>query len=47
MGSLLRIDDSFKKMIVVNSNIKPWRDDNGILTMGLIDFLMDPHSLDR
>ena len=47
MGSLLRIDDSFKKMIVVNSNIKPWRDDLGILTIGLIDFLMDPRSLDR
>ncbi len=47
MGSLLRIDDSFKKMIVVNSNIKPWRDDHGILTIGLIDFLMDPRSLDR
>ncbi len=45
MGSLLRIDDSFKKIIVVKSDIKPWRDDYGILTMGLKDFLMNPDSL--
>lgn len=36
MGSLLRINDSFKKMIIVKDDIKPWRDENGILTMGLV-----------
>ena len=45
MGSLLRINDSFKKIIIVKENIKPWCDDNGILTMGLLDFLMNPNSL--
>lgn len=40
MGSLLRINDSFKKIIIVKDDIKPWRDENGILTMGLLDFLM-------
>ena len=46
MGSLLRINDSFKKMIIVKDDIKPWRDENGILTMGLLDFLMKPDSLE-
>lgn len=47
MGSLLRINDSFKKMIVVKDDIKPWRDENGILTIGLLDFLMKPDSLEQ
>lgn len=46
MGSLLRINDSFKKIIIIKDDIKPWRDDNGILTMGLFDFLMKPNSLE-
>jgi len=41
MASLLRINDSFKKIIIVKDDIKPWRDENGILTMGLLEFLMD------
>ena len=45
MGSLLRIKDSFKKIIIVKDDIKPWRDENGILTMGLLDFLMNADSL--
>ena len=40
MTSLLRIGDSFKKIIIVKDDIKPWTDENGILTMGLMDFLM-------
>lgn len=40
MVSLLRIGDSFKKIIIVKDDIKPWTDENGILTMGLMDFLM-------
>lgn len=30
----------FKKIIIVKDDIKPWTDENGILTMGLMDFLM-------
>ena len=41
MASLLRINDSFKKIIIVKDDIKPWTDENGILTISLIDFLMD------
>lgn len=47
MASLLKINDSFKKIIVVKDNINPWRDENGILTMGLVDFLMDINSLNK
>ena len=47
MGSLLRINDSFKKMIIVKDDIKPWRDENGILTMVLLDFLMNADSLEQ
>lgn len=45
--SLERLGDSFRKIVIVRDNIKPWRDDQGILTMGLFDFLLDPHSLER
>lgn len=47
MGALFRINDSFKKMIIVKDDIKPWRDENGILTMGLLDFLMNADSLEQ
>ena len=46
-SSLLRINDAFKKIIIVRDDIKPWRDENGILTMGLLDFLMKPNSLEQ
>lgn len=44
-ASLLRINDSFKKIVVVKDGIKPFYNDKGILTMNLYDFLLDPHSL--
>ncbi len=43
---LRRIEDSFQKIIVVRDDITPWRDDNGILTIGLFDFLMGGDSLE-
>ncbi|WP_236029299.1 hypothetical protein [Bifidobacterium miconisargentati] len=46
MASLLGIDDSFKKIILVRDIVKPTRDDHGILTMSVYDFLLDPHSLE-
>jgi len=39
------INDSFKKIIVVKDDIKPKRDQQGILTVGLLDFLMNKDSL--
>ena len=45
-SSWVRIGDSFKKMIVVKDNIKLWRNEEGIVVMGIMDFLLDPNSLD-
>lgn len=45
-ASLLEVPDSFKKIIVVKDNIKPKRNEQGIVTIGLFDFLLNPNSLD-
>lgn len=44
--SLIKVGDSFKKIVVVKDNIRPQTDEEGIVTMGLINFLLDPNSLD-
>lgn len=44
---LNHIRDSFKKIIVVRDNIRSWRTDDGILVIGITDFLLDPDSLSR
>ncbi len=38
-NSLVRIDDSFKKIIVVKDKIKLWRNEKGIVIMDIMDFL--------
>lgn len=43
--SLIKINDSFKKIIVVKDDIKLKRDDMGITTMGIFDFLLNEDSL--
>ena len=43
---LLNINDSFKKIIITKDRIKPFYDENGILTINLFDFLLDKNSLD-
>lgn len=45
-NSLLSIPDSFKKIIVVKDYIKPKRNEQGIVTIGLLDFLLKPELLD-
>jgi predicted AAA+ superfamily ATPase len=44
---LLGIGDSFKKIIVVRENIKARRNDDGIMTIGIYNFLLDEGSLDH
>ena len=44
--SLVNIDDSFKKIIVVKEDINLWRNEEGILIIGLEEFLLNPNSLD-
>ena len=45
--SLLNIDDSFKKVIIVGDVSKPRMDDNGILIMGIYYFLLNEDSLNQ
>ena len=45
-ASLLAVNDSFKKIIIVKDIIKPFHNDDGIMTMGLFDFLHHPDSLE-
>lgn len=45
-NALVRIDDSFKKIIVVRDGIKLWRNEKGIVIMGIMDFLLNQNSLD-
>ena len=44
--SLRAIDDSFKKIIVVKDVINVRRDENGIVTISLFDFLQNENSLE-
>lgn len=44
--SLTNINDSFKKIIVVKDHIMPRRNEEGILTIGLFDFLLNENSMD-
>ena len=41
IASLIRIPDSFRKIVVVKDYIKPWKDENGIQYIGVEDFLLD------
>lgn len=43
---LLSVKDSFKKIVISKSYGKSWIDEEGILRMGIIDFLLDDNSLD-
>jgi len=44
--SLVNVNDFFKKIIIVKDDIKTWRDENGIIIMGIIDFLLNSDSLE-
>jgi uncharacterized protein len=46
-ASLRRIDDSFRKIIIMREDIAPYYDSYGILIVGLMDFLLDRTLLDR
>lgn len=41
IASLIRIPDSFKKIVIVKDYIKPWQDDRGIQYIGVEDFLLN------
>ena len=45
--SLINIRDSFKKIIITRESLPLRRDENGIVIMGIIEFLLDENSLDK
>ena len=47
IASLIRIPDSFRKIVVVRDYIKPWQDENGIQYVGIEDFLLDESFISR
>lgn len=44
-ASLLGINDNFKKVVLVRDVVKPLRDEWGVVTMSVFDFLLDENSL--
>lgn len=46
LRSLLNVKDFFKKIVIVKDDIKRKRDENGIVTMSLFDFLLDENCLE-
>ena len=45
-ASLRKVDDSFKKIVVLGEDILVRRSDDGITTMSIYDFLLNSDSLD-
>ena len=45
-ASLVKVNDSFKKIVVVGDDVAIHRNEQGITTMGIMDFLTNEHSLD-
>ena len=43
---LVKIPDSFKKIVIVGNNTPIWRNEEGITFMGIYDFLLNENSLD-
>lgn len=46
INSLIRIPDSFRKLVVVGDRIHPWKDENGIQYIGIEQFLLDEDAID-
>lgn len=46
INSLLHIGDSFKKIIVVKDTPAPWYTEEGVLVIGVYDFLLKAESMD-
>ena len=43
---LKKTNDFFKKILIVKTSMKPWIDEDGILHLGLYDFLLNENSLE-
>ena len=43
---LLNVNDFFKKIIIINSDIPKYKNEEGILIIGIYDFLLNENSLE-
>lgn len=46
INSLLRVPDSFKKIVIIRDDIIPWHDEQGILYLGIEQFLLEDNAID-
>lgn len=46
IASLVQIPDSFRKIVVTRDFIKPWIDENGVMYIGIEQFLLDESAID-
>ena len=46
LKSLRSISDSLKKIVIVNGSLKPWRNEEGFVIMGMKYFLLNADSLE-
>lgn len=46
LQSFRNVDDSFKKIIIQRIPTKPWYNEQGVLFMSIMDFLLNPDSLE-
>ena len=46
LRSLMKINDFFRKVVIVGDSMNPNMNENGILFIGLMQFLTDENSLD-
>ena len=46
-NSLNRVEDSYRKIVVVKDGIIPWYDEKGILYIGIEEFLLDVTAIDK
>ncbi len=44
---LNNVDDFFKRIIITNDLMRPGREENGVVTMNVLDFLLDENSLEK
>ena len=42
-----KVPDSFRRILVVGDDVHPWTNDDGVLIVGVRDFLLDEGIMDR
>jgi hypothetical protein len=47
MRPFLKVNDGFRKIILVGDDVPPHTNEKGIRIMNVTDFMKDPDSLDR